>query len=77
MRLRIFRPDPIPTIRYAIRGNSFSFASLDFISAGDGLWKPMKSNHSVRVQSDSIGWGLMWYQRAAKPARGKGPALRH
>ena len=56
MRTRIFRPDAIPTHRYMIRRNPFSFASLDFISVvDDGVWKPMKSNHSVRVQSESIG----------------------
>jgi len=55
MDTRIFRPDAIPTIRYMIRRDSFSFATLDIIPALDeDGWKPMKSNHSVRVQSESI-----------------------
>jgi hypothetical protein len=51
---RIFRPDPIPSLRDVIRRDPLSFAHLDLIAvlAEDSL-RPMKSNHSVRVQSES------------------------
>jgi len=66
MRTRIFRPDAIPTIRYMIHRDSFSFATLDIISVQDeDGWNPMKSNHSVRVQSESSCWRLARGRREA------------
>jgi len=54
MDKRIFRPDPIPSLRYMIRRDPLSFAPLDFIAVlGKDGSRPMKSNHSVRVRSES------------------------
>jgi hypothetical protein len=56
-----------------IRRDLLSFATLDVIPAldEDGL-KPMKSNHSVRVQSESIRWQLMLPTFNRRPLGWKG-----
>ena len=55
MDKRIFRPDPIPSLRYMIRRDPLSFATFDtIVGLGEDSSRPMKSNHSVRVQSESI-----------------------
>jgi hypothetical protein len=51
---RIFRPDPIPSLRYMIRRHPLSFAALDIVVVvGEHRLRPMIPNHSIRVQSES------------------------
>ena len=52
--IRIFRPERIPSPGDMIRRDPLSFAPLDFIAVlGGDASRRVKSNHSVRVRSES------------------------
>src|SRR5713101_1175857 len=64
-------PTPIRAIRCMIRRDSLLFATLDImrVLCEDGS-KPMKSNHSVRVQSASVLWQLVPGPQLGRPRAG-------